>query len=111
MDLSTADLLTLYTLLMNALSPEENLCKPAEATLSSCESKPGFCSCLLEIITAKDLEMQNNISWLASIYFKNSINRYWTHMRDSLGISSLEKPYLRKKLLELIREENLQIAV
>lgn len=111
MALSTADLPTLYTLLTNALSPDENLRKPAEATLSACESRPGFCSCLLEIIAAKDLETQNNTRWLASVYFKNSINRYWRQRRDSLGISSSEKPYLRKKLLELIREENLQIAV
>ncbi|XP_057824503.2 uncharacterized protein LOC131036604 isoform X2 [Cryptomeria japonica] len=111
MALSTTDLPTLYALLTNALSPDESLRKPAETTLSACENRPGFCSCLLEIIATKNLESQNNARWLASVYFKNSINRYWRNRRDSLGISSAEKPYLRKKLLELIREENHQIAV
>eukprot|EP01018_Ginkgo_biloba_P021404 Gb_10010 [translate_table: standard] len=61
-----------------------------------------------EIIAAKDLKTQTNARLLASVYFKSSINRYWRQRRDSLGISNEEKPHLRKKLLELIREENLQ---
>jgi hypothetical protein len=36
-----------------------------------------------EIIGAKDLEQQSDARWLASVYFKNSINRYWRTRRDS----------------------------
>jgi hypothetical protein len=79
--------------------------------LAACESRPGFCSCLLEIIGAKDLEQQSDARWLASVYFKNSINRYWRARRDSPGISDAEKPHLRNRLLDLIREENNQVAV
>lgn len=111
MALSSADLLAVYGLLENALSQDEALRKPAEAALASCESRPGFCSLLLEIMASKDISVQSSARWLASVYFKNSINRYWRLRRDSVGVSDTEKSYLRSKLLELIREENSQIAV
>ncbi|TYI87724.1 hypothetical protein E1A91_D04G155800v1 [Gossypium mustelinum] len=47
---------------------------------------------------------------MASVYFKNSINRYWRKRRDSSGISSEEKQHLKQKLLSHLREENNQIA-
>jgi len=37
-----------------------------------------------EIIASRDLEHQSDARWLASVYFKNSINRYWKIRRDSL---------------------------
>ncbi|KAL4189780.1 hypothetical protein AMTRI_Chr08g167070 [Amborella trichopoda] len=111
MALSASDLSTLYTLLTNALSADQNIRMPAEVALSQCEGKPGFCSCLLEIIGSKDLASQTYTRLLATVYFKNSINRYWRHRRDSSGISNDEKVYLRRKLLEHLREENYQIAV
>ncbi|EFJ16027.1 hypothetical protein SELMODRAFT_268640 [Selaginella moellendorffii] len=101
-----ADLNAVYTLLQKALSPEESMRKSAEANLTALESLPGFCSCLLEIIATRDLDDQSDARWLASVYFKNSINRYWRHRRDAPGIPDVEKPYLRTKLLGLIREEN-----
>lgn len=111
MALSSSDLSAIYGLLQNALSQDEAVRKRAEATLAACENRPGFCSLLLEIIAANDLDDQNSARWLASVYFKNSINRYWRIKRDSPGISEAEKPYLRSKLLELIREESNQVAV
>lgn len=98
---------SLARLLTDALSQDENLRNPAEAALSEYESRPGFCSCLLEIISAKDLENQSNVRWMASVYFKNIVNRYW---RQRI-ISDKEKTYLRKKLLHLVREENHQEGV
>lgn len=97
---------SLARLLTDALSQDENLRNPAEAALSEYESRSGFCSCLLEIISAKDLENQSNVRWMASVYFKNIVNRYW---RQRI-ISDKEKTYLRKKLLHLVREENHQVA-
>ncbi|CAK9199162.1 unnamed protein product [Sphagnum jensenii] len=111
MALTSEDLSTVYSLLQSALRQDDAIRKPAEATLAACENRPGFCSCLLEIIASRDLEHQSDARWLASVYFKNSINRYWRIRRDSLGISDAEKPHLRRKLLELIREENNQVAV
>nr|DAD26262.1 TPA_asm: hypothetical protein HUJ06_027730 [Nelumbo nucifera] len=111
MALSASDLPTMYSLLANSLSGDERLRKPAEAALSQSESRPGFCSCLMEVITAKDLASQTDIRLMASVYFKNSIGRYWRNRRDSSGISQEEKIYLRTKLLSHLREENYQIAL
>ncbi|KAM7467952.1 hypothetical protein LguiB_015514 [Lonicera macranthoides] len=111
MALSVSDLPAMYTLLANSLSGDESLRKPAESTLSQSESLPGFCSCLMEVITAKDLVSQADVRLLASVYFKNSISRYWRNRRDSSGISSEEKAHLKQKLLSHLREENYQIAL
>ncbi|GLT55700.1 hypothetical protein SLA2020_287960 [Shorea laevis] len=110
MALSAADLPAMYTLLANSMSTDESIRKPAEAALSESESRPGFCSCLMEVITAGDLASQVDVRLMASVYFKNSINRYWRNRRDSSGISSEEKVHLRQKLLSHLREENYQIA-
>ncbi|KAJ4704392.1 importin-11-like [Melia azedarach] len=110
MALSVSDLPAIYTLLANSMSGDESIRKPAEAALSQSESRPGFCSCLMEVITAKDLAPQVDVRLMASVYFKNSINRYWRTRRDSSGISNEEKVHLRQKLLSHLREENYQIA-
>lgn len=110
MALSASDLPAIYTLLANSMSRDESIRKPAEAALSQSESRPGFCSCLMEVITAKDLASQVDVRLMASVYFKNSINRYWRNRRDSVGISNEEKVHLRQKLLTHLREENNQVA-
>ncbi|KAL5740360.1 hypothetical protein ACOSQ2_029540 [Xanthoceras sorbifolium] len=110
MALSASDLPMMYTLLANSMSGDESVRKPAESALSQSESRPGFCSCLMEVITAKDLASQVDVRLMASVYFKNSINRYWRNRRDSSGISNEEKIHLRQKLLSHLREENYQIA-
>ncbi|PIA28651.1 hypothetical protein AQUCO_06800076v1 [Aquilegia coerulea] len=111
MALSASDLPTMYSLLANSLSGDETLRKPAEAALSQSENRPGFSSCLMEIITSKDLASQADVRLIASVYFKNSVNRYWRNRRDSTGISNEEKIHLRQKLLSHLREENYQIAL
>ncbi|CAK9150403.1 unnamed protein product [Ilex paraguariensis] len=111
MALSASDLPAMYTLLANSLSRDESVRKPAEAALAQSECRPGFCSCLMEVITAKDLAAQVDVRLLASVYFKNSINRYWRNRRDSSGISVEEKIHLRQKLLSHLREDNYQIAL
>ncbi|CAI9097268.1 OLC1v1033653C1 [Oldenlandia corymbosa var. corymbosa] len=111
MALSAADLPTMYNLLANSLSGDESVRKPAETALAQSENRPGFCSCLMEVITAQDLASQADVRLMASVYFKNSINRYWRNRRDSSGISNEEKIHLRQKLLSHLREENDQIAL
>ncbi|XP_060202447.1 uncharacterized protein LOC132630871 isoform X1 [Lycium barbarum] len=111
MALSVSDLPAMYSLLTNSLSAEQTIRKPAETTLAQSENRPGFCSCLMEVITAKDLVTQVDVRLMASVYFKNSINRYWRSRRDSSGISNEEKSHLRQKLLSHLREENYQIAL
>ncbi|KVH87649.1 Armadillo-like helical [Cynara cardunculus var. scolymus] len=58
MELSVSNLLAIYTLLSNSLSGDEALRKPAESTLAQSENLPGFSSCLMEVITSKDLVSQ-----------------------------------------------------
>ncbi|XP_059305334.1 uncharacterized protein LOC132056940 isoform X1 [Lycium ferocissimum] len=111
MALSVSDLPAMYSLLTNSLSAEQTIRKPAETALAQSENRPGFCSCLMEVITAKDLVTQVDVRLMASVYFKNSINRYWRSRRDSSGISNEEKSHLRQKLLSHLREENYQIAL
>lgn len=111
MALSASDLPAMYSLLTNSLSSEQSVRKPAETALAQSENRPGFCSCLMEVITAKDLVSQVDVRLMASVYFKNSINRYWRNKRDSAGISNEEKLHLRQKLLSHLREENYQIAL
>ncbi|KAL7136202.1 hypothetical protein ABFS83_10G013500 [Erythranthe nasuta] len=111
MALSVSDLPAIYTLLANSLSSDLNVRKPAEDALAEYESRPGFCSSLMEVITAKDLVLQTDVRLMASVYFKNSISRYWRNRRDSSGISSEEKVHLRQKLLSHLREENYQISL
>ncbi|CAB4292369.1 unnamed protein product [Prunus armeniaca] len=110
MALSASDLPAMFSLLTNSLSGDDSVRKPAEAALSQSEARPGFCSCLMEVITAKDLVPRVDVRLMASVYFKNSVNRYWRHRRDSSGISNEEKIHLRQKLLSHFREENYQIA-
>ncbi len=52
-------------------------------TLLQCKSDDEYGE-MQEIIASRDLEHQSDAQWLASVYFKNSINRYWRIRRDSL---------------------------
>ncbi|CAN0842495.1 Ipo11 [Linum grandiflorum] len=111
MALSSSDLPAIYSLLTNSMSGEESLRKPAETALSQSESRPGFCSCLMEVITAKDLAAQIDVRMMATVNLKNCIIRHWRSRRDSTGISIEEKSHLRQKLLSHLREEDSQIAM
>ncbi|GAU35098.1 hypothetical protein TSUD_162030 [Trifolium subterraneum] len=111
MALSASDVAAMYSLLANSMSADHRLRGPAEEALAQSESRPGFCSCLLEVITAKDLASQVDVRLMATVYFKNSINRYWRQRRDSTGISNEEKVHLKQKLLMHLREESDQIAL
>ncbi|CAI7878377.1 unnamed protein product [Closterium sp. NIES-53] len=109
MALTAADAGPIYNLLEAALN--EATRKEAEQALNAYETRVGFCSCLLEIISRKELDQKGGARWLAAIYFKNSINRYWRARRETQGISDEEKPLLRARLLELVADENSQVAV
>lgn len=111
MALSASDLPAMYQLLANSLSGDVSVRKPAEVALSQSESRPGFCSCLMEVITAKDLVGQVDVRLMATVYLKNSVNRYWRQRRDSMGISKEEKIHLKSRLLSHLREENDKIAL
>lgn len=60
----------------------------------------GYRLIMQEIITAKDLVSQAAVRLLASVYFKNSVNRYWRNRRDSLY--DVLQPYSLLPFLSLI---------
>ncbi|CAI5946817.1 unnamed protein product [Closterium sp. NIES-64] len=101
MALTAADAGPIYNLLEAALN--EATRKEAEQALNAFETR--------EIISRKELDQKGGARWLAAIYFKNSINRYWRARRETQGISDEEKPVLRARLLELVADENSQVAV
>ncbi|KAK4396102.1 Importin beta-like protein [Sesamum angolense] len=107
MALSVSDLPTIYTLLANSLSGDINVRKPAEDALAQFESRPGFCSCLMEVITAKILVSQTDVRLMASVYFKNSVNRYWRNRRDSTGMSNERESAFKTKVVIALKRRKL----
>lgn len=49
--------------------------KQAEAKLAEWETEPGFYTTLLRIFS--DHSFPVNVRWMAAVYFKNGINKYW----------------------------------
>lgn len=93
--MSSSDMAAMYTLLMNSMSGDEVVRKQAEKALSETDSRSGFCSCLLELITSPDLVSQADIRLMSSVYLKNSINRYWrSNTRRSIPNIWSSHPFL-----------------
>uniref|UniRef100_A0A8C7A216 Importin-11 n=1 Tax=Nothoprocta perdicaria TaxID=30464 RepID=A0A8C7A216_NOTPE len=74
MDLNSASTIVLRVL-TQATSQDTAVLKPAEEQLKQWETQPGFYSVLLNIFTNHTLDV--NVRWLAVLYFKNGIDRYW----------------------------------
>ncbi|GMH34265.1 hypothetical protein BSKO_02099 [Bryopsis sp. KO-2023] len=103
--LGTGDLESVYQCLRGALQPASQ--KPAEAALEELASRPGFCSCLVEIIKSSDADESSR--WLASVHLKNTVNKSWRTRRDDSGLSKSEKEYLQPKLIELLGERDKKV--
>ncbi|KAL6745489.1 armadillo-type protein, partial [Haematococcus lacustris] len=104
-ELSGGDVPGVLQCLQGALSSSPEVQKQAETVLVSLERRPGFCSCLAEVIGCKDYD--HSARWLASVQLKNSISRHW---RGSV-FSAAEKSHIRSKLSSLVAEDDNQIAV
>ncbi|WIA20394.1 hypothetical protein OEZ85_004815 [Tetradesmus obliquus] len=107
--LSEADIPQLLQLLQGALSPDAPTQKQAEAVLASIEGRIGYCSCLAAVIGSKDAD--HSARWLAAVQLKNSVNKYWRPRYDSGGLTAEERAYLRGRFLQLIPQDDNQIAV
>lgn len=81
--------LMLFCLMWQTVFFPKQICKEYHVsvdldwTLLQCKSDDEYGE-MQEIIASRDLEHQSDARWLASVYFKNSINRYWRIRRDSL---------------------------
>uniref|UniRef100_A0A8C5N0A2 Importin-11 n=1 Tax=Leptobrachium leishanense TaxID=445787 RepID=A0A8C5N0A2_9ANUR len=106
MDLNSASSLVLQVL-TRASSQDSTILKPAEEQLKQWETQPGFYSVLLNIFTNHSLDV--NVRWLAVLYFKNGIERYWRRVAPN-AISEEEKSTLRVGLITNFNEPVNQIA-
>ncbi|XP_067172692.1 importin-11 isoform X2 [Apteryx mantelli] len=106
MDLNSASTIVLRVL-TQATSQDTAVLKPAEEQLKQWETQPGFYSVLLNIFTNHTLDV--NVRWLAVLYFKNGIDRYWRRVAPH-ALSEEEKSTLRAGLITNFNEPVNQIA-
>ncbi|KAG6940955.1 importin 11 [Chelydra serpentina] len=106
MDLNSASTVVLQVL-TQATSQDTAVLKPAEEQLKQWEIQPGFYSVLLNIFTNHTLDI--NVRWLAVLYFKNGIDRYWRRVAPH-ALSEEEKSTLRAGLITNFNEPVNQIA-
>uniref|UniRef100_A0A8D2J5E1 Importin-11 n=1 Tax=Varanus komodoensis TaxID=61221 RepID=A0A8D2J5E1_VARKO len=106
MDLNSASNIVLQVL-TQATSQDTAVLKPAEEQLKQWETQPGFYSVLLNIVTNHNLDV--NVRWLAVLYFKNGIDRYWRRVAPH-ALSEDEKSTLRAGLIANFNEPINQIA-
>ncbi|XP_057379434.1 importin-11-like [Daphnia carinata] len=97
----------IFEALQAGVSDNTALIKEAEIYLKTVESTPVFHLTLVEIITNTSIDVK--VRWLASVYFKNGIDRYW-RKNTSNSIPEGEKTILRQKLISHINEPVLQVA-
>uniref|UniRef100_A0A3Q3ANW6 Importin-11 n=1 Tax=Kryptolebias marmoratus TaxID=37003 RepID=A0A3Q3ANW6_KRYMA len=93
--------------LTQATSQDTAVLKPAEEQLRQWETQPGFYSVLLNIFNNHMLDV--NVRWLAVLYFKNGIDRYWRRVAPH-ALSEEEKTSLRAGLITNFNEPVNQIA-
>ncbi|XP_071587672.1 importin-11 isoform X3 [Heliangelus exortis] len=106
MDLNSASTVVLQVL-TQATSQDTAVLKPAEEQLKQWETQPGFYSVLLNIFTNHTLDV--NVRWLAVLYFKNGIDRYWRRVAPH-ALSEEEKTTLRAGLITNFNEPVNQLA-
>ncbi|KAL4630065.1 importin-11 isoform X1 [Arapaima gigas] len=106
MDINSASSVVLQAL-TQATSQDTAVLKPAEEQLRQWETQPGFYSVLLSIFNNHMLDV--NVRWLAVLYFKNGIDRYWRRVAPH-ALSEEEKTSLRAGLITNFNEPVNQIA-
>ncbi|XP_061623800.1 importin-11 [Phyllopteryx taeniolatus] len=106
MDIDGASSVVLKAL-TQATSQDTAVLKPAEEQLRQWETQPGFYSVLLNIFNNHMLDV--NVRWLAVLYFKNGIDRYWRRVAPH-ALSEEEKTTLRAGLITNFNEPVNQIA-
>ncbi|KAH6938891.1 hypothetical protein HPB50_014678 [Hyalomma asiaticum] len=95
--------------LRKAASQDAEQLKPAEQQLKCWETEKWFYSALLSIFSDHSVEV--NVRWLAVLYIKNGIERYWRKTATN-AISEEEKKVLRQKMISNFHEPlALQLAV
>ncbi|XP_022099682.1 importin-11-like [Acanthaster planci] len=87
---------TVLDTLARATSQDTAVLKPAEQQLKAWENQAGFYSVLQAIFSNRSLA--DNVRWLAVVYFKNGIERYWRKTAPN-ALSETEKSKIRAHLI------------
>lgn len=106
MEVDTAEPVVLQTL-SDACSQNASVLKPAEQQLKDWETQPGFYSTLSSIFC--NYEIDANVRWLAVLYCKNGVDRYWRKTAPS-AIPEGEREVIKSRLVSTFREPMPQIA-
>lgn len=99
----------LSSCLLQTLSPDINVRKPAEKFIESCESHDGFCQFLLQLI--ENREIDSTVRLCSSIVFKNFVRKYWAcNDTEPDKVSQNDRNYAKNVIvnLMLISEEQVQ---
>lgn len=80
----------------------------AESQLKAWETQPGFHFLLQSIYL--DLSNGLHVRWLAVIQFKNGVEKYWRATRIN-SIGKDEKASIRKRLFDVVDEQNNQLCI
>ncbi|KXJ72128.1 hypothetical protein RP20_CCG018800 [Aedes albopictus] len=97
-----------YEALMYACSQDAQMLKPAEQKLAEWEVQPGFHLTLVKLFSDQSLDA--NVRWMASLYFKNGVLKYWRKNAPN-AIPVEEKTEIKKLLLLRFNEPVQRIAV
>ncbi|ELU06029.1 hypothetical protein CAPTEDRAFT_149791 [Capitella teleta] len=106
MEMDTDGMSVLHTLTL-ACSQNSHELKPAEQQLKEWESRPGFYSILLSVVS--DHSLMVNVRWLAVLYLKNGVDRYWRRHAPN-ALTEDEKTNMKHRLQGLFTEPVPQIA-
>ena len=105
--LSPNDSPALLEVLSRAMSPADEIRKPASATLKQLETRPGFVSLLLHLSQTSPQDPHVHLRQFASIQLKNVVVRNW---RSGGNIHENERISLRQSLLGRLQEQNPHVA-
>ncbi|KAK3740103.1 hypothetical protein QZH41_012340 [Actinostola sp. cb2023] len=94
--------------LQQACSQDPTILKPAEQRLYSWQAHPGFYTALMQIFSNRSMDV--NIRWLAILFIKNGVDRYWRKNAPN-AIPEDEKAIMRRQLLSTFDEPVSQISI
>ncbi|XP_078607197.1 importin-11-like isoform X1 [Branchiostoma floridae x Branchiostoma japonicum] len=94
MDFATASSVVLETL-TKATSQDQTILKPAEQQLKQWETQPGFYSILVTIFSNHAISL--NVRWLAVLYFKNGVDRYWRRTAPNMMVKEIPPGLVRRR--------------
>jgi len=93
--------------LSHACSQDPSLIKEAEGKLKAWETETGFYSLLMVIFKNEAVDV--NIRWMAILYIKNGVERYWRKSAPN-AISEEEKTFMKQNLITSFHEPVSQVA-